>query len=210
MRPSTYFIRAGQEGPIKIGKADSVECRLQTLQTAHYEKLVVLAVVDEPERSLHRRFRADRIRGEWFFPSESLLAYVTNSPGARAVPKPELSPMSNVRTGPNLRPVDKLIEALTEHGASFLPGDLLRMINGARTDPHNFNRLTKQNAMDMALLFTARYARTRSHEKMILEAEAMVETSSRVIALREALALATNRKDRVTISLQLREFGAEL
>lgn len=210
MRQTTYFIRAGTEGPIKIGKANSVECRLQALQTAHYEELSVLAVVDdETERSAHRRFAADRIRGEWFFPSEPLLAYVTNSPGARAASKQELCPMSRVHTGLSLRPVDKLIEALTEYGASFLPGDLLRMINGARTGPHNFNRLTKQNAVDMAVLFTARYARIRSHEEMILETEATLESSSRVIELRKKLALATNVRERVAIVMQLHELGVE-
>lgn len=70
-----YFIRCGDHGPVKIGKATDLRMRLGTLQVGNPHQLnFVLAIEIEPgesnaqdlETMLHRRLRSFRIRGEWF------------------------------------------------------------------------------------------------------------------------------------------------
>lgn len=64
-----YFIRAGEGGPVKIGRAVDVKARLRCLQTGHFDVLSVIRVIDggkAEERWLHRRFSSLRIRAEWF------------------------------------------------------------------------------------------------------------------------------------------------
>lgn len=65
-----YCIQSTDGGPVKIGKARSVEKRLAALQTAHPYKLTVIATIQnggrEMERKLHRRFADRRLNGEWF------------------------------------------------------------------------------------------------------------------------------------------------
>jgi hypothetical protein len=68
-RGFAYVIRAGEDGPIKIGKAMDPEARLAELQTGSWEELRLLHVVPgygEMERRFHIRLRAAHIRGEWF------------------------------------------------------------------------------------------------------------------------------------------------
>lgn len=80
-----YFIQAGHDGPIKIGKAVDPEKRLQTLQTGTHEMLRLLAVIPgdrDRETEIHRRLLAHRYRGEWFAPTAEVLAYIS---GLRAV-----------------------------------------------------------------------------------------------------------------------------
>lgn len=66
---SVYFIRAGKDGPIKIGVATDPAARLRDLQTAHHETLHLERVVDGErcaELWLHEHFSEYRLRGEWF------------------------------------------------------------------------------------------------------------------------------------------------
>lgn len=66
---AVYFIQAGEDGPVKIGVAKNPEKRLPALQVNCVAKLRPLGVVNgdrETERSLHARFAASRVRGEWF------------------------------------------------------------------------------------------------------------------------------------------------
>jgi len=67
-----YFIQAGRNGPIKIGRATKPKNRLRYLQTSSSEKLILLydfeMKIDSEETYLHMRFKKDRIRGEWFKP----------------------------------------------------------------------------------------------------------------------------------------------
>lgn len=63
----TYFIRAGADGPVKIGLSDNVFGRLRNLQVGHHEELCITRLMrGDAEKALHRRFRANHIRGEWF------------------------------------------------------------------------------------------------------------------------------------------------
>jgi hypothetical protein len=74
----TYIIRAGENGPVKIGRTMFPAERLAALQTGHYEELrIVREIAGDAERELHERFRALRIRREWFhFDPDMLLCPV--------------------------------------------------------------------------------------------------------------------------------------
>ncbi len=55
-----YFIQAGKNGPIKIGKSENPKERLSQLQTANYQKLILLWILPEndawTEDSVHEMF----------------------------------------------------------------------------------------------------------------------------------------------------------
>lgn len=62
-----YFVAAAEF--IKIGRADSIARRLRELQTGCPHDLSLVAWFSggsKEERAYHRRFRAHRLRGEWF------------------------------------------------------------------------------------------------------------------------------------------------
>lgn len=69
-----YFIQAGEKGPIKIGVANNVANRLESLQTGNHEELRVIhsfqvsgkSKAFDFERQLHKYFRHKCIRREWF------------------------------------------------------------------------------------------------------------------------------------------------
>jgi DNA-binding transcriptional regulator YdaS (Cro superfamily) len=64
-----YFVRAGENGPVKIGHAKNPASRLRELQAGCFEKFNLLRVIEGDvlsEKFLHRHFRAQRVRGEWF------------------------------------------------------------------------------------------------------------------------------------------------
>lgn len=67
-RAYVYFI-GPTNGPVKIGFSIAPYERVANLQTAHWDKLELLAKVagtEADERTYHDRFAAARIRGEWF------------------------------------------------------------------------------------------------------------------------------------------------
>jgi hypothetical protein len=95
-----YFLAAGSPPiAIKIGtcKLHEVKKRILTIQGMNHEVLEVLGIIpfadgerpraqaDIEEAALHRRFaETSRFNGagrssEWFYPSEELLAYITDS-----------------------------------------------------------------------------------------------------------------------------------
>lgn len=67
-----YFITRGEPAPgvpVKVGVATDPWARMEALQTACPEELVMFLFVKggrDLEQELHRRFAADHIRGEWF------------------------------------------------------------------------------------------------------------------------------------------------
>src|SRR5258708_3236572 len=67
---------------IKIGRAQSVECRLHNLQISSPDQLMVVAVIEseDEDRIYHRQFSQDCVRGEWFRPSNALLNFIGNIP----------------------------------------------------------------------------------------------------------------------------------
>lgn len=74
-----YFLQQGDGGPIKIGYTTDLLARIDTLQTGSpYELKLILCFrgFTQTERELHAKFRKDRMRGEWFSPSEELMAFI--------------------------------------------------------------------------------------------------------------------------------------
>lgn len=74
-----YFISAEPDGPIKIGYASNPKKRIASLQTAHHQQLKLLKVIPgtlQAEAALHALFKNDRIKGEWFKRSPSLLSFI--------------------------------------------------------------------------------------------------------------------------------------
>lgn len=72
-----YFIEMPDS--IKIGKANNVDTRLRTFQTAHASTLKLLLVLEgsfELEQCLHDKFSAYHISGEHFRPSQEILDYI--------------------------------------------------------------------------------------------------------------------------------------
>lgn len=77
-----YFVQAEKSLFIKIGFTERMYSRLAMLQTDNFENLRVVGFLigaDEMmERELHKRFRADHERGEWFKDSPRLRMYIRN------------------------------------------------------------------------------------------------------------------------------------
>jgi hypothetical protein len=100
-RGVVYFIRSGLDGPIKIGWSSSYDGALQrrdSMQVGNPELLYILAVQavanQGVEADLHKRFAESRIRGEWFEPTDELLALI---PKGAALEPPEHSHNSALR-----------------------------------------------------------------------------------------------------------------
>lgn len=71
-----YFIRDGEDGPIKIGRTNNLAHRLGILQTGNPRTLTVLAVTRaHAEKDLHYQFWDHRIRGEWFEPHPEIVGF---------------------------------------------------------------------------------------------------------------------------------------
>ena len=77
-----YFIREGESGQIKIGRAGHPCRRLTNLQVGNPRTLYLLAAfrggkdAKDLEEGLHARFSKQRISGEWFSPTSELLELV--------------------------------------------------------------------------------------------------------------------------------------
>jgi hypothetical protein len=65
-----YFIQEeGGTGPVKIGYTTFITDRIASLQTCHYRKLKIVALLPgshHDEYVLHQRFQHTRLLGEWF------------------------------------------------------------------------------------------------------------------------------------------------
>lgn len=78
-----YFIQAGPDRPIKIGITKNVMDRYMVMQTNNPDELKLLGLVRgtlKTETSLHQQFKDINIRGEWYWPTEKLLAYISQLP----------------------------------------------------------------------------------------------------------------------------------
>lgn len=76
-----YFIQNDEAGPIKIGYAKSVAARLSDLQCATPYPLYLLGYIRgsrHTEVSLHDKFAAFRLCGEWFKPEPELTKYIAD------------------------------------------------------------------------------------------------------------------------------------
>jgi len=79
-----YFIQQGNAGPIKIGFSQNSETfkkRLTNMQIANPDNLNLLKTIEGSrslEFRLHDSFQEFLVRGEWFKPSDKLLAFIQN------------------------------------------------------------------------------------------------------------------------------------
>ncbi len=75
-----YFIRQGDDGPIKIGTAVNPRFRVRELQPGNHETLRIMTIIPgglAEERELHQRFADLRIsRTDWFRSEARLVAFV--------------------------------------------------------------------------------------------------------------------------------------
>lgn len=73
-----YFLRGKDTGRIKIGYTESVNKRWEQLDVGaeEYELVLLLSGDKGMERSLHRRFKELRFKGEWFQPGQELLDFI--------------------------------------------------------------------------------------------------------------------------------------
>jgi len=74
----TYFVQAGDNGPIKIGRSIKPQRRVKHIQTDCYEKIFLIGLTREKEAKLHKRFEKWLIRGEWYSPNIELCNYIAS------------------------------------------------------------------------------------------------------------------------------------
>lgn len=74
MEEIVYFIQAGNDGPIKIGKAKDLKRRLQAIQTDCPYPIQILAIDStNHEKEWHIKYKKYCLHGEWFSPHSALL-----------------------------------------------------------------------------------------------------------------------------------------
>jgi hypothetical protein len=74
---SVYFIRRGEDGPVKIGFAKVPASRIRDIQTYVPEQLIIVRIISDGDRTteklLHFHYRHLLLRGEWFRYDETML-----------------------------------------------------------------------------------------------------------------------------------------
>lgn len=73
---AVYFIRAGENGPVKIGVAVDIPRRMAVMQSGNHLPLKLIREMDGSymeESWLHRYFREAHVRGEWFEYRDAML-----------------------------------------------------------------------------------------------------------------------------------------
>lgn len=88
---AVYMIRAGENGPVKIGCSDDVTNRLVKMQADNHERLAILRIFgggEAEEAALHLRFADQRLHGEWFAFSRLMLGHL----GLHELTAPEPDP----------------------------------------------------------------------------------------------------------------------
>ena len=74
-----YFIRAGDNGPIKIGSSHNPRERLGVLQVGNHEELKLIETVPggvNLERKVQEDLKAFKRGHEWFNPTDEVLNYI--------------------------------------------------------------------------------------------------------------------------------------
>lgn len=94
-----YFIRAGENGPIKIGQSTKPMHRLEALMLWSPLPLTIVAVAPgmrNDEYRLHYRFRAHWLHHEWFSPCVEISAFIEDVAKSCSLPA-DGTPMDEVR-----------------------------------------------------------------------------------------------------------------
>jgi len=71
-----YFIQGKSSGAVKIGYTVDVFKRLKGLQTGYPDTLIIRCCIPgspDTESGYHEMFKEERLKGEWFKPSEKLM-----------------------------------------------------------------------------------------------------------------------------------------
>ena len=117
-----YFIRSGN--CVKIGVSERPWQRLADLQTAHHERLEMLAIMPggyEEERQLHRRFSEYHQLREWFRDNDELQQLVQGIrqvyPDLQTPPRPPAP--ENVPQAPLVHFDHEAVERTYEHLSDF-------------------------------------------------------------------------------------------
>lgn len=75
--PCTYFVQAGEDGPIKIGATKNLAVRLRTLCAMSPVPLRLLGLMKgNVEERCHLLLGASRLHGEWFAPTTAVLQFI--------------------------------------------------------------------------------------------------------------------------------------
>ena len=97
-----YFIQSGSNGAIKIGytkNMDSLQKRIPHLQNGNPQELNLLYTCEgkkEDEARYHQKFKKDKLKGEWFKPSQELISYIHSlysTPLSTQLPQTSLLPI---------------------------------------------------------------------------------------------------------------------
>lgn len=90
---TVYFVQqqGTPDGLIKIGYSDNVDKRATAIQTNAAAPVKVIATIDggkETERLIHSKLEASRFYGEWFKPTDDVLALISDIKSVSAAVKP--------------------------------------------------------------------------------------------------------------------------
>lgn len=139
-----YFVSYGVDGPIKIGTTSNLERRIHHLRNACPYQIGVLATLpggSVTEREIHALLESDRLEGEWFCRSQSVMAIVrfarTNDHcGVRLMERLKQA-VASVGPGLSLLPANDLADEVRMGpvGSSHLPHETIR---------HACNRLLEE------------------------------------------------------------------
>lgn len=90
IRQDVYFLRAGKDGPIKIGIAQDTVNRMGQLQCGCAWPIEVLGTIENGgrklEAKLHKQFANLRMNGEWFEPRRELIEFIQSTATKRSRP----------------------------------------------------------------------------------------------------------------------------
>jgi hypothetical protein len=78
-RSVVYFIRQGDDGPVKVGTSHDLQLRLQQLQGANPHPLKILVAVPGDEKrevEIHFALAKHRLHGEWFAAHPEVLEFI--------------------------------------------------------------------------------------------------------------------------------------
>jgi len=76
-----YFIKGEGSEFVKIGKSDDIEYRIKTLQAGCPFLLKCICFYEaksQEEHRLHKLFKKDHYRGEWFYLSANIINFIKN------------------------------------------------------------------------------------------------------------------------------------
>lgn len=129
-----YFVRAGADGPIKIGFSWNPWARVADLQVGCPEQLRIIVTVKGDrvdERAVHRRFESSRLQGEWFKATPELLAFIVDVVRTESLVQAEyyardrqFVPAGAIRPDPEIARLSAMVLApdYRESRGDFVPG----------------------------------------------------------------------------------------